>query len=289
MTSKPHATTVEAQGLALRVWDHGAPSPSARRVLFVHGYLDTGRSFDTVCAHVRDADIHALALDLRGHGQSDRVGAGGSYHLLDHVKDLAIVLRALAVDTLVGHSMGGNIALLTIGARPSLVKRVVFVDAIGAPPEDAADQADRVGELIDSVLEPKRPFSSVASVPEAAAKIQAQNAGLSNEAALRMVRDVMVPASGASAEGALAFPFDPRLRGPSPVRWAEPMWLALCARIAAANVAATLVRASDGYVVEGETTDARVAAMKATTHVLAGPHHLHVEKPLELARIIADA
>src|SRR4051812_12935645 len=119
--AEPVPRVVEANGLKLRLWDHARAGPV---VLFVHGYLDTGRSFDAVA----DALVHVrcLALDMRGHGQSDRVGPGGSYHLLDHLKDLAVVLDTLEkkgerVDALVAHSMGGNVAYLLAGAAPALV------------------------------------------------------------------------------------------------------------------------------------------------------------------------
>ena len=88
--ASPVARVVEANGLKLRLWDHARSGPI---VLFVHGYLDTGRSFDAVADDL--AEFRVLALDLRGHGQSERVGAGGSYHLLDHLKDLAVVLDTL--------------------------------------------------------------------------------------------------------------------------------------------------------------------------------------------------
>jgi pimeloyl-ACP methyl ester carboxylesterase len=274
---------VSAQGLALRLWDHEGSGPVA---LFVHGYLDTGRSFDEIArALAEDPDrVHALALDLRGHGQSERAGAGASYHLLDHVKDLACVLRALKergtpVDALVGHSMGANVALILAGAAPALVKRLVLIDSFGPPPEEPEEQPVRIGELVMSVLEPKKPFSRAASREDAAQKIRAQNLGLSIEAARRMVEHALVQ----EEDGSFSFPYDARLRGPSPIRYPESMWLSLCARVTAPTV---IVRASDGYVPEGETLDARLRALRATLVQLEGPHHLHVEKPAEVAAIV---
>lgn len=253
-------------------------------ILFVHGYLDTGRSFDAVADEL--PDHRCLALDLRGHGESDRVGPGGSYHLLDHMKDLAVVLDTLAkrgepVEALVAHSMGGNIAFLVAGAMPSLVKRLVLLDSCGAPPEDPEDQPARLQELIQSVLGEKRPFSSVRSVADAAEKIRVQNPGLSLAGAERMVRHVMV-----EREGSLSFPFDPRLRGPSPMRWPESFWQALASRM---TMPVLVVRAADGYVPEGETTDGRLARMKnARMKTIAATHHVHVEHPREVQAAVRE-
>lgn len=278
----PVPRTIESQGLKLRLWDHGRPGPV---VLFVHGYLDTGRSFDAVAAEL--PDMRCLALDLRGHGQSDRVGAGGSYHLLDHMKDLAIVLSALAkkgeaVEVLVAHSMGGNVAYLLAGAMPSLVKRLLLVDTCGAPPEEPEEVPGRLEELMKSVLAEKRPFSSVASLTEAAEKIRAQNPGLSPLGAERMVKHAMVD----DGHGRLAFPLDPKLRGPSPVRWPEAAWLALAARM---TMPVRVLRAADGYVPEGETTERRLATMRrAAMKTIAGGHHLHVEAPAEVVVVVCE-
>ena len=277
----PVRRVIESQGLKLRLWDHGRPGPV---VLFVHGYLDTGRSFDAVAAEL--PEMRCLAIDLRGHGQSDRVGAGGSYHLLDHMKDLAIVLNTLAhkgeaVDILVAHSMGGNIAYLLAGAMPSLVKSLLLVDTCGAPPEEPEETPARLEELLKSVLADKRPFATVASLDEAIDKICVQNPGLSKLGAERMVKHAMVDEGGR-----LAFPFDPRLRGPSPVRWPESMWLATAARM---TMPVRVLRAAEGYVPEGETTERRLAAMKRSAmKTVPGGHHLHVESPQVVAAAVRD-
>jgi pimeloyl-ACP methyl ester carboxylesterase len=278
----PVPRVVEANGLKLRLWDHGRPG---HVVLFVHGYLDTGRSFDAVAHELHD--MRCLALDLRGHGQSDRVGGGGSYHLLDHMKDLAIVLDALAkkgeaVEALVAHSMGGNIAFLLAGAQPALVKRLLLVDTCGPPPEDPEETPGRLEELVKSVLAEKRAFSSVSSMHDAVEKIRVQNPGLSVLGAERMVKHAMVD----DGTGRLAFPFDPKLRGPSPVRWPEAMWLAMSKRM---TMPVRVLRAADGYVPEGETTEGRLRAMKRSAmKTIPGGHHLHVEAPDAVALAVRD-
>lgn len=279
----PDPTSLCVQGLHLRIWDHGGDGP---RVLFLHGFLDTGRSFDTVAQRLFGA-ARCLCLDFRGHGESDRVGKGGSYHLMDHVKDVSLVLRQLAERDeapalLVGHSMGGNIALLVAGATPDAVSSMLLLDSVGPPPEDPQEQPDRLGRLLAS-LERDRPFSTFASLDDALDRLQRYNVGLTREGARRMAEPVL----RATDDGRLAFPFDARLRGPTPVRYPETMWRALCARV---RGPVRVLRAEDGYVPDGEPVTSRLLAMgDARLETLAGQsHHLHVDAPDEVARAVRE-
>lgn len=278
----PTPSLVDARGLKLRLWDHGGPG---RPVLFAHGYLDTGRSFDDVAALLQP-DVRALCLDLRGHGQTEPVGPGGSHHLLDHVKDLflahaALQARGLAPEVTVGHSMGGNVALLLAGSRPERVRRLLLVDTLGAPAEAPADQPARIGDVLSSLVDPPRPFPTFSSVEEAAERIRKNNPGLPSDAALRMARHALRPADDDPTR--LTFAFDPRLKGPTPVRWPEETWLALCARVTAPVV---VVRAENGYVPDDEAARARAAALRARMVSAPGGHHVHVEDPSVIAEAV---
>lgn len=280
MTTSPVARDVYARALRLRLWDHGGEGPVA---LFLHGYLDTGRSFDAVAAALR-GQARVLCLDWRGHGQSDEVGAGGSYHLLDHLKDLASVVEALkstgeAPEIVVAHSMGGNIALLFAGALPEETRRLLLVDALGAPAEAPEEQPERLASVLRAVAK-VRPFQAFSTVDEAVSRLRSMNPGLSERGARRMAE----PALRRGDDGLLRFPFDPRLRGPTPVRWPEEMWLSLCRRVKAR---VRVLRAEHGYLPDDEIMAGRIRALSAELEeVPAAPHHLHVERPDVLARAV---
>lgn len=123
--------------MRLRLWEHPGSSENLPSVLCIHGALDTGRSFDAVAAAVAGR-AHVTAIDLRGHGQSERVGAGGSYHLLDFLKDLGLLVQQRRFDVVVGHSMGGNLALMLVGALPDCTGKLVLLDSVGPPPKTRA-------------------------------------------------------------------------------------------------------------------------------------------------------
>jgi pimeloyl-ACP methyl ester carboxylesterase len=271
----PRAIDVDI-GPGLRLWDHGGDGPV---VLLLHGYLDTGRSYDAI-ADALAGDARCVALDWRGHGFSGRAGGGGSYHLLDHLKDLSRVVDALASgaidvgapDAIVAHSMGGNVALLLAGSRPAVVPRLLLLDALGPPAEPLEAQPKRLGRLLDG-LAPRRPFKVFATRDEARERVKATNPGLSDEAAARMVAHALI-----EVDGGVTFNFDPELRGPVPMRYPESYWMAICAQVTCPTV---VIRAAFGYVPEGAPATDRVATMQqGRLETLADVgHHLHVEQP----------
>jgi pimeloyl-ACP methyl ester carboxylesterase len=74
-----------------------------------------------------------VAIDLRGHGQSDKPKQG--YAEADFVADLTAILPGFDdAPDLIGHSMGGRIAARVAAAHPELLRRLVLAEAVGGPP-----------------------------------------------------------------------------------------------------------------------------------------------------------
>jgi pimeloyl-ACP methyl ester carboxylesterase len=73
----------------------------------------------------------AVALDLRGHGRSD-LPADGHYAIEAMAGDIGAVVDHLGLErfVLVGHSMGGGVALAYAGMHPDRVERLLLLDAI---------------------------------------------------------------------------------------------------------------------------------------------------------------
>jgi pimeloyl-ACP methyl ester carboxylesterase len=82
-----------------------------------------------------------VAVDLRGHGASD--APFGSYAVAGFVDDLEWLCRQLALvkPIVVGHSMGGAIALELAARRPDLVAGIVAIDSMLCAPADRLDAA----------------------------------------------------------------------------------------------------------------------------------------------------
>src|SRR5262245_47174457 len=96
-----------------RFRDASAP-PSGLTLLLLHGIFDAGSTWDLAAGPLSRAGHDVIAPDLRGFGKSDWIGPGGYYHFPDYVADIAALVDELNPARLgvVGHSLGGNVALL---------------------------------------------------------------------------------------------------------------------------------------------------------------------------------
>lgn len=112
-------------GVVLSYEEAGSGAPP---LLFVHGTSCDHTHFAPQVAHFRRAH-HVVALDLRGHGQSDKPEQ--EYTIAGFANDLAWLCRELGLDkpVLVGHSMGGVIALDLAARYPDLAAAVIMLDA----------------------------------------------------------------------------------------------------------------------------------------------------------------
>lgn len=96
-----------------------------RPLVLVHGITESRRTWDPLLAPLIAAGYRVVALDLRGHGASSKVGP---YDLAMMAADLGAVLEAESIDDalLVGHSLGG--AVVSAYAAGGPCRGVVNVD-----------------------------------------------------------------------------------------------------------------------------------------------------------------
>ncbi|WP_110241953.1 alpha/beta fold hydrolase [Nocardioides gilvus] len=93
-------------------------------VVFCHGLFGQGRNWTQIGKELAD-DHRVLLVDLPNHGQSPWTE---SVDLVDDADRLAELIRPLGPVALVGHSMGGKVAMLTALRHPDLVERLAIVD-----------------------------------------------------------------------------------------------------------------------------------------------------------------
>ncbi len=126
-TAAPKSLHVNGVDLA---WSVTGSSPGGTPTLvLLHGF--TGSSHDFAL------EVDALAgrrrvvtLDQRGHGHSTRAGVLDGYTIDQLAADLTVFLESVGggpVD-LLGHSMGGRVALGTVLSRPDLVHSLILMD-----------------------------------------------------------------------------------------------------------------------------------------------------------------
>ncbi len=126
-------------GLKLHYQEWG--SPAAPAIVMLHGFGVSGHMFDEFAERMQ-GDFHLIALDQRGHGDSDW-SSDGDYSREAFVSDLEQFRVALGLDRfiLVGHSMGGLNSVAYAVEFPGRVRALVLVD-VG--PESAKEGVDNI-------------------------------------------------------------------------------------------------------------------------------------------------
>lgn len=189
-------------------------NPSAPTLILLHGAMDHARSWDWT-AKLLAQNYHVIAPDLRGHGDSGW-SRQGSYLTADFVYDLAQLMDQVGRDkvTLVGHSLGGAIALRYAGLFPDRVERVVAIEGLGLSPDRLKEKAalpmpDQWGEWIaDRRASARRSPRHYATIEAAVGRMQERNNHLSAEQALHLTSHGV----NRNEDGSYGWKFDPDLR-----------------------------------------------------------------------------
>ena len=108
---------------------------SGSRVVLCHGLFGQGKNFTAIGKAL--AGSHRVTLvDMPDHGRSPRTEGFDYLRYADLVAEL---LSAEDPVALIGHSMGGKVAMLLALRRPELVERLVVVDVAPVPYDHAAE------------------------------------------------------------------------------------------------------------------------------------------------------
>lgn len=119
-----HALVIQREGVALACTDTGHETPP---VVLIHGLCDSRQVMAPLARRL--ADRHrTVTTDLRGHGASD--APHGDYSVETLAADVAHVCDTLGATeaVIVGHSLGGAIAVQLSASRPDLVAAVVLLE-----------------------------------------------------------------------------------------------------------------------------------------------------------------
>ncbi|HXD40767.1 MAG TPA: alpha/beta hydrolase [Ramlibacter sp.] len=131
-------TTIAGPAGQLNVDDGGT---GGLPVLLVHSFAGSCAHWKAQLAHLRRRR-RALAMDLRGHGRSDKPPAG-DYGVSALAEDIAAVADSLELRrfVLVGHSMGGAAAAAYAGKHPAKLAGLVLA---GTPGKSSGEQAQKI-------------------------------------------------------------------------------------------------------------------------------------------------
>lgn len=136
MSSTSTSTTLEFSGAGgLRLvgdeWNRGASPDSKPSILMLHGGGQNRFSWKNTGQVLADLGYHVIALDTRGHGDSDR-SPDADYALETLTADVLQVMDAIGRPVvLIGASMGGLTGILVAAdAGPDRVTKLVLVDVV---------------------------------------------------------------------------------------------------------------------------------------------------------------
>ncbi len=262
--------------------NEGAPS-----MLLIHGGRDHCRNWDWVARAFR-SEYHIIAPDLRGHGDSQWL-LGGSYDQVDYVYDIAQLLhqRHHTPVTIIGHSLGGSIALLYSGLYPETVTKLVSIEGMGPPPAMLAERLNQpVQARLHAWIEDLRQISGriprrYRSLEDAYERMQTENPHLTETQA----RHLTIHGSTQNEDGTFSWKFDNYVRAFPPVSLPQEEQYALYRRI---DCPTLLFRGTESWASDPETDgrvqhfqDAQVANIQGAGHWV---HHDQLDEFVAITR-----
>jgi pimeloyl-ACP methyl ester carboxylesterase len=148
MALQPASKSVTTNGLRLHYLDWGRPAAAAAApmIVCVHGYTSSAEAFSALARRLADR-FHLLAIDVRGHGES-QWSPDQAYQYADQAADVAAFVDALAPEpfVLIGTSMGGIIAMAYAARHAGRLRGLVLND-IGP---DVEGGSGRITQMVGS-------------------------------------------------------------------------------------------------------------------------------------------
>jgi len=280
---------IEVRGLRyhLRHWGRtGDPV-----LVMLHGWMDVSASFQFVVEALGDG-WHVVAPDWRGYGLTDCASAD-CYWFPDYLADLERVLDAVSAGpaVLLGHSMGGNVALLYAGIRPQRVRAVVNLEGFGLRETHAGQAPDRYAQWLDE-LKAGAAMRDYADAEAVAARLMRNNPRLNPQRAAFLARHWAQP----GPDGRWVVAGDPahRIVNPTLYRldealacWQRISCPVLWVRAARTEVLRYVAETPEAAIAEVERRRSHIADVESVVLDDAG-HMLHHDQPELLARAITD-
>jgi gamma-D-glutamyl-L-lysine dipeptidyl-peptidase len=131
---------IEINGAQIYYETFGPDQPGQAPVLLIHGSTNTGQEDWGVVAPLLARRRHVIVPDCRGHGHSSNPSL--SYSFKEMADDLAALVRQLGYERahVIGHSNGGNVALVFLMEHPEVVQSAALQAANAYVSQDLIDK-----------------------------------------------------------------------------------------------------------------------------------------------------
>ena len=267
------------------------------RIIGLHGWMDNCATFDALSHQLfdkLDADVDFVAIDLPGHGHSSHKSLDGPTSVLAeycyYVFEIVRQLQWKAEDlTIIGHSMGGAIAIMFAAAFP--VERIVMLDTIGPMPKPAESISKNLRSHIKIRAQGKMP-SSVYPSFEKAVETRCMTPELmfpgKQYISETTARALVERGSIIKDDGRLQFRHDQRLHWPSMLFLTETQLKQIYKDIANQKTSTCMLIAIEGMPFPPD----KIAAVESLLKLdicksLPGSHHFHSDP--DSVDAVADA
>jgi pimeloyl-ACP methyl ester carboxylesterase len=260
----------------------------APKLFMLHGWMDVAASFQFLVDAMR-GDWRVIAPDWRGFGLTEWT-QGGSYWFPDYFADLDALLAHFQPDspaTLIGHSMGGNVAAMYAGIRPERAAKLVNLEGFGLAAAGAEKAPDRYARWLKELGEAQG-FRDYDDFEALAGRLCGNNARLKRERALFLAQHWGKKRS----DGRVALASDPLHKLVNPVLYrieeGEACWRKVVAPTLWVSGAETEIPKTL-RLSEADLASRKGCFRNVTERVIADAGHMiHHDQPERLAEVIEE-
>lgn len=273
-----------------KVWgpEHGRP------VLCLHGWADNCGTFNKLIP-LLPKECRYVAVDFAGHGFSSHRPDGVFYSFPLYIADVRRVVDALQWKrfSIIGHSMGGNVAGLYSALYPEMVDAVVLLDSYGFLATDPKELPKVMKQGIDELLKFEKisveKKVKVYTYEQAVKRLSDVNPTLSEQSINTLLERGLV-----HVDGGVMFSRDLRINLKNIVRSTLEQSLEMQSRIQASVLVILVEGGLDKMFAESDQkkfTSALLQGYREQNHkvvTVPGDHHVHLNNPEVIAPLVSD-